>query len=224
MLTAIQALILACWHKIAKADWLKYTYSVAVTKLDTLFADRVSTTSLYSSQVPKMRKQILSCIEGMKDLISPFLLHPTRAVKRFHPGSDLLKHWDLYNLKKVALAAPAVSSVAKRRSSAAPSQSSESVTSSSNLPNKRSKRTSPTFDAPTTGSEKSSQSGIILEDTVSQFQLLASKRAEASANLTINQLKKAVLESQVREEAAEGQARRFQRELKVNHKNPLQIS
>ena len=218
--TPFQALLLACWQKIAEVDWLKYSYSIAVIKLDTMFAGRVYTTSLYGSQVPKMKKKILSCIGGMKDLISPFLLHPTRAVKRFHRGTELVEHWDLYNLKKVIAPVAELTQPLTKRRGSAPSQSSESVTSASNFPNKRTKRgtDAPTL-MPATESEKSSEMEKTLEEIrFSQANLLASKRAEASCNLTINQMRESATELEARLQAAEEEALQFQRELKVSNK------
>ena len=108
-LTLFQVLLLPCWQKtppIAGDDWLKFSYSLAVAKLDSAFPGRTCTTLTFGDMDKKQKDRSLICISTMKAIIAPFLLHPTRAVQRFHPCSQLLEHWDTFNLKKEFLRAP----------------------------------------------------------------------------------------------------------------------
>ena len=97
-------LLLPCWLRspaLAGDDWLKHTYTLAVSKLEATFSGRICRTVSYNEMSPRQKAKSVHSISEMRNVIEGFLLYPTRAVQRFHQGSSLLEHWDIFNLKPV---------------------------------------------------------------------------------------------------------------------------
>ena len=98
----LQVLLLPCWQKtpaLQGDDWLKHTYTLAVSRLESAFSGRTSTILSYSEMSAKQKQKSIHSVTTMTKLIEGFLVYPTRAVQRFHPGTSLLEHWDIFNMK-----------------------------------------------------------------------------------------------------------------------------
>ena len=214
-------LLLPCWQKnppIVGDDWLKYTYTLAVAKLDSAFPGRTCATLSFDRMDKKQKDRALICISTMKEIIAPFILHPTRAVQRFHLGSQLLEDWDTFNLKKEFLRA--ASPVRLRGGEKRGQTASESSSTSTKSPKKLKPSAKDPIQAPLYSEQELISVRKELEITQSHLlearkNALDDKRAICSTNMTVNQLNagKIDLENQVAER--EARVLFLSREIKV---------
>ena len=75
------------------------TYTVAITKLESMMIDCEQVA--HRDMLKLTAKKSTAVMANGRNAIGRFLLAPTRAASRFHPGLSLFADWDKFNLKEV---------------------------------------------------------------------------------------------------------------------------
>ena len=78
---------------------MAHAYSVAITKLDSVFEGRPFTITPHKKMSKKMYNKALTLVSNGKIVLAPLLARPSRLVKQFHPGALLLADWKKFNAK-----------------------------------------------------------------------------------------------------------------------------
>ena len=98
---------MAGWEKTCvwkPEDWLAHAYTIAISRLEGLLGKSMEIIP-YEKLLTPAKERSLAALDVGEEFLADLLKRPTHAWKHLHKGSDLLRDWDTFNMKKAALIA-----------------------------------------------------------------------------------------------------------------------
>ena len=83
---------------------MAHAYTIAISRQESLLGKSMQVV-VYENLMPHAKERSLAALDAGEEFLSELLKRPTHAWKHFHKGTDLLRDWDTFNMKKVALIA-----------------------------------------------------------------------------------------------------------------------
>ena len=81
---------------------MAHAYTIAISRLEGLLGKSMEVIP-FEKLLPQAKERSLAALEVGGEFLSVLLKRPTHAWKHFHKGTDLLRDWDTFNMKKAAL-------------------------------------------------------------------------------------------------------------------------
>ena len=83
---------------------MAHAYTIAISRLESLLGKSMQVVP-HDALLPQAKERSLAALEAGDEFLKELLKRPANAWKQFHKGTDLLRDWDTFNMKRAALIA-----------------------------------------------------------------------------------------------------------------------